>query len=177
MSFRPGRAVRRPASTSAHSSVLSIASASVVALGLLACGGDDPSEPTPDPVAPAFPADYETSYTMVRDCRETSDHGLGVQVQVWADPTSAQKYVDGDYPLDEGSVLVKPLYAGDDCETGALLGYVVMVKGGPGTAPNTNDWLWQEVDADRNVTRNGDLTSCTGCHRTCADRDYTCTDE
>lgn len=149
----------------------------MIAVSGIGCGGDDkPSDPTPDPVLAAFPVDFETSYTMVRDCRTTFEHGLGLNIQVWADPGSVQNYLDNE-PFEVGSVLVKTIIDGEDCATGSLRSYSVMIKGPAGTDPDHNDWLWQEVRADRTVERDGLLRECASCHSACADRDYACTDE
>lgn len=157
--------------------VLSLLSGATVALSLLACSDDGGTEPDPEPAVPAFPADFRGSFSQVRDCRETAEHGIGRYIDVWADPAAAQAYLDGASSFEVGTVLVKPIYLDETCDPASIVSYVVMVKAEPGFAPDTHDWLWQSVDADRRVTEEGDLAECTGCHGACVTRDYACTDE
>jgi hypothetical protein len=128
---------------------------------------------------PLFPPDFLDSYILVRDCRFSSDHNLS-RVRVYVDSTGAQSYLNGNYPLPVGTVSVKTMNSGDNeqCE-GALEEYAVMVKGPSGTAPSTNDWIWQSVNPDRSVRLSGTIFEgeCITCHEDCTKgRDYMCTD-
>lgn len=147
------------------------AAALLVAAG---CGDDKSTTPNPPADEAFFPENYLSTYTMVRDCRLSLEHD-SFYIQVYCDPGSAANYQNGTYPLPVGSVVVKTLYNNDDC-TG-LAGYAVMKKGPAGTAPQTGDWIWQDVRADRSVERQGSLASCSGCHSGCTEgRDFLCTD-
>lgn len=127
---------------------------------------------------PLFPPDFLDSYILVRDCRFSSDHNLS-RVRVYVDSTGAQSYLNGNYPLPVGTVSVKVLTPGDNeqCE-GEVLEWVVMLKGPAGTAPSTNDWIWQSVNPNRSVRLSGQLEGeCIACHEDCTKgRDYMCTD-
>ena len=158
--------------------------AAFLAVGSVAgCGDDgDPMIPT---VEPYFPADFASTYTLVRACRFSNDHNLS-RVAVYVDSMGAQSYLNGDYPLPVGTICVKTLTAGDDTSCGGPpTEYVAMKKGPPGTAPSQGDWLWQAVNPDRSVRLSGTLfEECTSCHAACTDddpsfpggRDFTCTD-
>jgi len=55
------------------------------------------------PIEPIFPANYRDTYPLVRDCRFSIEHG-GPMIRVWANPLSAQPYLDEDNPLPVGSI-------------------------------------------------------------------------
>jgi hypothetical protein len=129
------------------------------------------------PIEPIFPANYRETYSIVRDCRLSIEHG-GVMIRVWADPTSAQAYLDEANPLPVGAVVVKEEFEGVDCDTDSeLLRWRPMRKEDPGFDPEHGDWAWQWVNADRSVLFN-DKTTCIGCHLEpeCVARDYMCTE-
>jgi hypothetical protein len=139
----------------------------------VSCDGDNGTTTPPVEDEPAFPEDYQSAYTLVRDCRTSTTHPSNVTVH--ASPEAADDYMNGNYPLAEGSILVKTIHADLDCMT--VDGYVVMQKGPPGTAPDSGDWIWQEVDENRKVLQSGTLQACISCHRSCTNgRDFTCTD-
>lgn len=141
-------------------------------MGGSGCGDDDVG------LAPVFPADYEDTYTEVRDCRQSGDHDLNV-VRVLADPIALAAYADRTQPFPIGATVIKEEYAfGDvDC-TGPITQWTVMQKLEVGTAPDMLDWRWQRVDASRNVIEE-DTPRCWGCHTTCGvppdGHDGTCT--
>jgi len=129
------------------------------------------------PIEPIFPANYRDTYSIVRDCRLSIEHG-GVMIRVWADPTSAQAYLDEENPLPIGAVVVKEEFEGVDCLTDSeLVRWRPMRKEAPGFDPEHGDWAWQWVEADRSVLLN-DKTTCIGCHLDpeCVARDYMCTE-
>lgn len=128
------------------------------------------------PVEPIFPADYRSTYTEVRDCRFSIEHG-GTMIRVLANPIGAGPYLDLESPLPAGSVVVKEEYGGVDCnDERELVRWRVMRKEAPGFDPEDGDWHWQWVDPDRTV-RFDDKSTCIGCHRApdCLERDYMCT--
>ncbi len=146
----------------------------------VSCGGDsNPTPPDPDPVDPFFAEDFAQSYTLVRDCRFSTDHNLS-KVRVYVNAVGAQNYLDGTYPLPVGTIAVKVLTNGQaaDC-AGAAEEIVAMRKGVPGTAPTYGDWEWQAVNPDRSVRLSGQLfDQCIACHSSCTfGRDFMCTDE
>jgi hypothetical protein len=155
-----------------------VLAAAVGLLGLWACSEEDGGQAPPPQVDPYFPADYLGSYVEVRDCRNTLEHADNgaINVRVYASPTCAAQYQNGVYPLPEGAILVKPMWGNTGCTD--LVGYVVMRKGPPGTAPTMGDWEWQEVSPDRRVLTTGVQTACLTCHADvdCIGRDFTCTD-
>ena len=130
---------------------------------LLAAGCGDDTMPGPDPV---FPADYDMTYTEVRDCRQSGDHDLNI-VRVLADPTALAAYEDRSEPFPEGAVVIKEEYEfGDiDC-TGPIKQWTAMEKLPVGSAPDMLDWRWQRVDADGIVVAE-DTPRCAGCHSVC----------
>ena len=137
----------------------------------LACGGRSTDADLDEAF---FPPRFTDTYIQVRNCRFSSAHD-GHNILVYASPGQAGAYVDGDYPLAQGTVLVKVLHSDPGCKT--LAGYVAMRKGGAGTAPDGGDWEWQELDANRKILESGRLPSCIGCHTGCTEgRDFTCTD-
>ena len=126
---------------------------------------------------PLFPPDFLDSYILVRECRLSVEHNL-TYVRVYVDSTGAQSYLNGTYPLPVGTVSVKTMADNEQCD-GGIVEYAVMVKGSAGTAPSTNDWIWQSVNSDRSVRLSGTIFegACISCHEDCTKgRDYMCTD-
>ncbi|NNE42967.1 MAG: hypothetical protein HKN12_02050 [Gemmatimonadetes bacterium] len=137
-----------------------------------ACGdeGSTMPDPDPDPVDPVFPSDFATSFTEVRDFRSGVPHPSFLRV--YANSVGAADYTAGNYPLPEGTVLVKEIYndpAGSD-----VFGWVVMQKREAGFSSGSGDWYWQEVDSDRTVLDDGSITNCIGCHNACTSTDWVC---
>ncbi len=121
---------------------------------------------------PFFPPRYADLYIQVRDCRFSSAHD-GHNILVYASPEQTAAYVEGIYPLNRGTVLVKVLHSDPGCRT--QVGFAAMRKGEAGTAGA--DWEWQKLNANRKVLESGRLPSCIGCHTGCTEgRDFTCTD-
>lgn len=130
-------------------------------LSLTGCGDVAP------PASDWFPADWAARWTQVRDCRFSIEHD-GRSITVWASPEGASAYRDGRYPLPEGTVLIKPLYADGRC--GELEGFAVMRK-------EEGAWQWKLTDAQRRPMTPERPGSCVGCHVACTEgRDLTCTD-
>ena len=136
--------------------------------------------PTPTPTAtavitPIFPATYLNTYTVVRDCRFSSEHGL-VYIRVLANSLGAQPYLNNANPLPVGSTIVKEEFSSSDCNPNSLVRWRAMRKEAPGFDLLDGDWHWQWVEPDRTVTLN-DKSTCIGCHsvRACLLRDHMCT--
>ena len=120
------------------------------------------------PVTPVFPADYSATYAEVRPCTQSADHALNF-VKVLADPVARPTYekrrdtgAKDAYPV--GSALLKEEHPSAACDD--LVKWTVMKKAPAGTADDALGWVWQEVDAQRNVSTKP-VTSCIGCHRSC----------
>jgi len=133
------------------------AAVALAALGLLACGTDEP---------PVFPTTYASSYTEVRGCRHSLEHDL-VNIRVLAAPDALTPYTDRATPFPAGAVVLKEQYADDDTAcAGPIDTFTVMQKLAAGSSPSTLDWEWQKVDNKRNVV-DIDRTRCVRCHTTC----------
>src|SRR6188768_2381652 len=72
--------------------------------------GCPPEEPTP-----VFPANYRDTYSEVRNCRFSIEHG-GVTIRVLANDVGRQPYLDDANPLPVGSIIVKEEFAGSSCD-------------------------------------------------------------
>lgn len=126
----------------------------------------------------AFPEAYLQTYTQTRTCRSSTDHDLN-KVRVLADPAALEPYMNRDNPFPVGSIVLKPEYDFTDTDcTGTPIEWTVMVKLASGSSPNTLDWHWQRVTADRTVQTDNE-PRCYGCHAGCSTGsggyDYTCT--
>ena len=126
-------------------------------------------------VAPIFPANYRATYTVVRDCRFSGEHGL-VYIRVLANSLAAQPYLNNANPLPVGSTVVKEEFSSADCSLNSLVRWRAMRKEAPGFDPVDGDWHWQWVETDRSVTFN-DKSTCISCHvrPACLARDHMCT--
>jgi hypothetical protein len=152
-----------------------------VALLLAACGsdgGDDDAADAAPQAEAVFPADYASTYTEVRNCRQSGDHDLN-HIRVLADPRALGPYTHHDAPIPVGAVLLKEEYEfGDDTCAGPIKQWTVMKHLAAGTAPDQLDWKWQRVDADRKVVGE-DTPRCSGCHSGCTEAnggyEWTCT--
>lgn len=128
-----------------------------------ACGDDGGGE-TPVP----FPVEYADTYVEVRDCRRSGDHDLHY-IRILTDPSGAAAYADRDQPFPEGSVVLKEEYDfGDETCSGEVVLWTVMERLPEGSSPDTLDWVWTEVDAERKVVT-VDEPRCIGCHELCTD--------
>jgi hypothetical protein len=148
----------------------------IVSVAVASCGDDSGTDPEPME-EPDFPADFATSYSLVADARPSIPHPQCIEV--YCSPGSAADYSSSNYPLAEGTILVKEMRPDFQC-SGNPTGWVSMRKLATGASPVTGDWYWQELDANRNVTHSndkGNIESCTGCHVDCSlTDDWTCID-
>lgn len=135
----------------------------IIALTAFAAGCPDEGEPVDEP---SFPEDYAASYTEVRNCRGSGDHDLH-NIRILVDAAGLAAYQDRMEPFPEGSIVLKEEYefSDADCE-GDIVRWTVMTRLVEGTAPETLDWAWEDVDADR-VVVSRDLDRCIGCHTGC----------
>ena len=128
------------------------------------------------PVDPVFPANYRSTFSEVRGCRLSIEHG-GVSIRVLANPIAEEGYLFEDNPLPVGSIVVKEEFDGPDCShDNELVRWRVMRKEAPGYSPAGGDWHWQRLDKKRGVVEDGAVEICARCHLACKDRDFTCTD-
>jgi cytochrome P460 len=146
----------------------------LVALAVLAtaCGSDSHSVP------PIFPADYAATYTEVRNCRPSIEHGA-VNVRVLAAPDALVPYTGRMMAFPEGAIVLKEEYpSADTACAGAIRYWTVMEKLADGSSPDTLDWHWQKLDSTRHVLLDDDQ-SCIACHQMCTAANggylYTCT--
>jgi hypothetical protein len=126
-----------------------------VSLALGAC------DKAPEPV---FPADFQSTYQEVRDCRRSGDHDLNY-IRVLTAPEATDAYQYREVPFPVGAVVLKAEYADEGCSD--LTGFTAMRKEPVGSAPAAGDWLWQRVSAKREVREEGAPTRCVSCHRPC----------
>lgn len=133
--------------------------------------------PTVAGVEPVFPADYRATFTEVRDCRSSIEHG-GVNIRVLVNPIAVDPYLSEVNPLPRGSIVVKEEFSGPDCKDADLVRWRAMRKEAEGFDPQDADWHWQWVNPDRSVLLD-DKSTCIGCHvrPACTARDYMCTEE
>jgi hypothetical protein len=118
------------------------------------------------PVDPLFPASYASTYTEVRNCRQSGDHDLNI-VRVLADPIALAAYENRDEPFPIGATVVKEEYEfGDTTCEGPIQQWTVMQKLEVGSSTATLDWSWQRVDALR-VVLDADERRCISCHTAC----------
>lgn len=140
----------------------------------LACGDEAAPE------QPLFPADYASSYAIVRDCRASTDHDL-TRVRVLAAPDTVAAYMGRAQPFAPGALVLKEEYDYGDmtCE-GDVVSWTVMQRLAEGSSQGTLDWEWQDVDAARRVVSTND-SRCVGCHTSCGmppgGYEGTCTEE
>ena len=119
-----------------------------------------------------FEGDWEEGYTQVSACQKSGDHG-GNHVTVWLNATEDELNTMAP-PYDAGVVWLKAQYSDAACTS--LSGFTVMRKGSAGTAPETGDWQWQTVGEYGEITGEGQLGGCIGCHTGASDTDYAFTD-
>ncbi|HKO93647.1 MAG TPA: hypothetical protein VJU61_20985 [Polyangiaceae bacterium] len=129
-----------------------------------ACSADEPSTPAGAP--PLFPADYAQSYTLVRDCRLSIEHDISM-IRVLASPSALATYQNRDGEFAPGALLLKEEYGSEnpDC-SGPILGWTLMQKLAAGSSPETLDYHWQKVNAEREIVSD-DQARCISCHTGC----------
>ena len=80
---------------------------------------------------PIFPVNYRSTYSLVRYCRFSSEHGL-VYIRVLANSIGAQPYLSNANPLPIGTTVVKEQFSSPDCNQNSLIRWRVMRKEAPG---------------------------------------------
>jgi hypothetical protein len=173
-----------------------LTSCSFFVLGLTACGGDDGTADTeagsdsqadgateaadgsdtgtPDAIDEdaelARAAAYETNLVQINATPFASQHGLAATVNTWVSPEAEAAFaaLDPAAPvapaLDPGTMVLKEHL---DAE-GNKDGYLMMVKGPVGYAPDASDWWWARVDGTGATQETGQVGFCLGCHNAVA---------
>ena len=128
------------------------------------CAGDDVGDDSG--VEPDFPADYADDYVEVRNCRGSGDHDLN-NIRILAGPSAITPYNGRSEPFPPGAIVLKEEFDFGDlaCE-GPIKQWTVMRRLEDGSAPDTLDWSWQRVDAERKVV-DVDAARCINCHSGC----------
>lgn len=144
---------------------LSLALTIATAVTALACDPDDGGP------APIYPADWATSFTKVRDCRQTPEHDLN-HVTLHVDPASValwQQCVVYDSTCTErfaeGATFIKAEYSDSACTDLVLVS--AAKKSSDAAFADVGGWHWQEVQADGRVAEDGAVERCARCHESC----------
>jgi hypothetical protein len=132
-----------------------------VTLGIAAaCTATKPSPP------PELPTDYTTTFTKVRNCLPSIEHGL-VNVVVYASPSAVPTYTTLTGTYATGAMLVKEEYADSDNSCASpIQDWTVAEKLTAGSSPGTLDWHWQKINSGRTTIEDNDQT-CISCHSMC----------
>lgn len=144
----------------------------LVALAALSAAGC-PDEPPGPNAQPLLPADYQTSYPIVRSCRTSVEHDLRFIV-IRALAGTEQQYETGPFPRAPGTLIIKEEFSDRACAD--LVGWTLMQKQPEGYAASYGDWRWQRLDAGKQVLDDGLIPRCAGCHAApaCRARDFAC---
>ncbi len=137
-----------------------------------ACSGDDASAadatPPADAAPPLFPEDYRDSFTLARDCRNSTSHDSH-RILVWASPDAAAAYLSQEGEVPVGGVLLKEEYDFGDvaCED-EVLRRTAMKKLPPDAdvPPEHLGWYWADYEDDGSLKSEND-SHCWGCHDDC----------
>ena len=120
------------------------------------------SEPLGEPAW--FPPDYAATYQEMRGCRLSLEHSSYMRILVSPDAVAA---FERTAPFSEGAIVLKEQHPQGDVTCGTSIeAYTVMRKLSVGASPDTLDWEWQDVGANRHE-RDADTTSCVACHDIC----------
>jgi hypothetical protein len=113
-----------------------------------------------------FPKDYLSTYTEVRDCRNSSDHDLRF-IRVLANPIAYDTYINRDGPFPTGSILLKEERDESTTCMGPITSITAAKKLPDGSSPETLDWEWQRVDPETLLDVTEDESRCYNCHSGC----------
>ena len=123
-----------------------------------------------------FPESYRENFTVVRDCRNSIEHGA--TVRVWVNDVGAAGYLADAATLPEGTIVIKEEFAAAGCDDDDdLTSWNVMRKEAAGFDLGLNDWRFQEVESPTRRILHDDATTCRSCHTVaeCLARDLMCT--
>jgi len=128
---------------------------------LFACGPDD--QPAPDAPPALFPDDYASTYTEVRNCRNSIDHDL-MRIRVLASPEALQAYTDRTTAFPPGAIVLKEQFDDSDIDcAGPIVEITVMQKL---DVPDQLGWAWQKTNA-AHAQIEFDQKKCVNCHMMC----------
>jgi hypothetical protein len=133
--------------------------------------------PPPGETEPIVPADYRTTFSEVRDCRNSIEHAA--TIRVWVNAIGAEAYLADENPLPVGTVVVKEEFAGANCTNDAELRVLSAMRKEPaGFDPEANDWHFQELNFPSRSVRLDTKITCIECHvePECLSRDLMCTE-
>ena len=116
-----------------------------------------------------FPKTYATDFALIADCDKSGSHG-GKYVKTYVTKSSEAAWKSKTYPFAESTVFVKVMHSDSKCSD--IAGYSSMKKLAAGSGGEAGDWDWQSLDADGQVTAQGQVASCTGCHSLYKANDY-----
>ena len=116
-----------------------------------------------------FPKTYASDYALITNCEKSSSHG-GKYAKTFVTKDAEAPWKAKTYPFAESVVFVKVLHSDSKCSD--VSGYSAMKKLAAGAGGAAGDWSWQSLDADGQVTGEGQLGGCTGCHKAYKDNDY-----
>jgi len=101
---------------------------------------------------------------------ESEGHGNS-WVDIVVNDLAKDTYLSADAPFAECSVVVKPLYVGDNRDMISSL--FVMVKMPAGYDPENSNWWYGKFDASGTyASAQGRVEGCIECHKDAAETDY-----
>jgi hypothetical protein len=112
---------------------------------------------------PAFPRDYLSTFTEVRDCRPSAEHDSH-NIRILASPSALAPYQNRDAGFPIGAIVLKEErdFGDLDC-TGPVLLWTVMTRSPDAGA---DGWHWQSVSPERRVLPTSEA-GCIACHAGC----------
>ncbi len=116
-----------------------------------------------------FPKTYASDYTLITNCEKSGSHG-GKYVKTYVTKDAETAWKTKVYPFSEATVFVKVMHNDSKCSD--ISGYSAMQKIAAGSGGAAGDWSWQSLDADGQVTQQGQVAGCTGCHAGYKSNDY-----
>lgn len=150
-------------------------SSGTLAMVVLAVGCPGGSQP-PIEEDIIFPANFRDLFTIVRDCRNSIEHGA--TIRVWVNDIGVEGYLADASPLPEGTIVIKEEFFGGGCDNDEDLAFwSVMRKEAAGFDPAGNDWRFQEVESPARRIALDNNATCLACHTAeeCIPRDLMCT--
>jgi hypothetical protein len=140
-------------------------------------GNTNTNDNVPAGPEPVFPENYRETFTEVRNCRFSVEHG-GFTIRVLVNDIALAAYLADASQLPVGSIILKEEFGGPDCsDDGVLDQWRVMRKEAPGFDPEDGDWNWQRVVREGREVVEDTKATCIGCHSApeCVSRDFQCT--
>ena len=125
---------------------------------------------------PIFPANYRSTYTVVRDCRFSSEHGL-VYIRVLANSIAAQPYLNNANPLPVGSTVVKEEFSSHGLQPELPAALARHAQGSSGLRSGRRRLALAVGGGQPQRDLLNDKSTCIACHvrPACLARDHMCT--